>query len=129
MVAMEDKGEIVSFMGHVKENEILKVTESIVFVMDGVRSSPTKKRRLSKARLKMSPPPAHQLCFGRILSASKPLKPQLRVRMLWQVRPLVFGAYMDAVKLRSVRPPFKLTWRLRPGRALAICLHELITSA
>ena len=56
MVAMEDKGEIVSFMGHVKENEILKVTESIVFVMDGVRSSPTKKRRLSKARLKMSPP-------------------------------------------------------------------------
>ena len=47
MVAMEDKGEIVSFMGHVKENEILKVTESIVFVMDGVRSSPTKKRRLS----------------------------------------------------------------------------------
>ena len=59
MVAMEDKVEIVSFMGHVKENEILKVTESIVFVMDGVRSSPTKKRRLSKARLKMSPPPQH----------------------------------------------------------------------
>ncbi|OLQ08636.1 hypothetical protein AK812_SmicGene7853 [Symbiodinium microadriaticum] len=77
MVAMEDQGEIVSFMGHDKENETLKVNDKIVFVMDDVKGSPTKKRRISK------------------------------------VRPVVFGAYMDAVKLRAVRHPFKLAWRVR----------------
>ncbi|CAE7240032.1 unnamed protein product [Symbiodinium sp. CCMP2592] len=77
LVAMEDKGEIVSFMGHTKENDQLKVNEKIIFVMDEMKSSPAKKRRISK------------------------------------VRPLVFGSYMDAAKLRSVRSPFKLTWRVR----------------
>ncbi|CAE7539539.1 unnamed protein product [Symbiodinium sp. CCMP2592] len=70
LVTMEDKGEIVSFMGHTKENDQLKVDENIVFIMDDTKSSP--------------------------------------------VRPLIFGAHMDAAKLRSVRNPFKLTWRVRP---------------
>ncbi|CAE7817627.1 unnamed protein product [Symbiodinium sp. CCMP2592] len=73
LVAMEDKGEIISFMGHTKDNDQLKVDENIVFIMDDAKSSPAKKR------------------------------------------PLVFGAHMDAVKLRSVRSPFKLTWRVRPA--------------
>ena len=49
LVAMEDKGEIVTFMGHTKDGDQLKVNENIVFIMDEVKSSPAKKRRVSKA--------------------------------------------------------------------------------
>ena len=51
LVAMEDKGEIVSFMGHTKQSDQLKIDESIVFIMDDAKSSPAKKRRVSKALL------------------------------------------------------------------------------
>lgn len=51
LVAMEDKGEIVSFMGHTKDGDQLTVNENIVFIMDEVKSSPTKKRRVSKVLL------------------------------------------------------------------------------
>ena len=63
---MEDQGEIVSFMGHDKENETLKVNDKIVFVMDDVKGSPTKKRRISKARLRI--PPALTPCCIRYVS-------------------------------------------------------------
>ncbi|CAE7444482.1 unnamed protein product [Symbiodinium sp. CCMP2456] len=123
LVAMEDKGEIVSFMGHTKDNEQLQVNENIVFIMDEVKSSPTKKRRVSKALLGLRnvlfqciPPPVELAMFPP-KSKIYPEKSKT-VHLLWQVRALTFGAHMDAAKLRSVRSPFKLSWRVRPAYEL-----------
>ena len=53
--AMEDAGEIISFLGHVKEGCNLECNEQLVFVMDDTNKG-SKKRKVSKARFTLSNP-------------------------------------------------------------------------
>ena len=48
LTAMEDAGEIVTFMAHQKEQDMLQCVEKVVFVMDPLKHN-GKKRRMSKA--------------------------------------------------------------------------------
>ena len=50
MVAMEDAGELVSLLGSKKtDNDELQSVEKIVFIMDAMKSTAAKRRKITKA--------------------------------------------------------------------------------
>ncbi|CAE7379933.1 unnamed protein product [Symbiodinium necroappetens] len=75
---MEDAGELVSLLGSKKgENDELQPVEKIVFIMDAMKTTASKRRKITK------------------------------------VRPITLGAHMDVAKIRSLRLPFQVAWRMR----------------
>ncbi|CAE7339927.1 unnamed protein product, partial [Symbiodinium sp. CCMP2456] len=107
LVALEDAGELVTIMSHTKsqENDELTCDEKIVFVMDALKSG-AKKRKISKAGCLVLCPGA-DVCQTCVCVC-------LFVCSGFEARPLSFGAHMDPAKIRALRPPFHVTWRMRP---------------
>ena len=109
LVDLEDAGELVTIMGHTKTDDELKCNEKIVFIMDPLKSG-AKKRKISKACgtassvVLCSGADVCQMCAGVCLF----------LRCGFEARPLSFGAYMEPSKIRALRPPFHVTWRMRP---------------
>ncbi|CAE7247193.1 unnamed protein product [Symbiodinium sp. CCMP2592] len=52
-------------------------------------------------------------CDDKIVFVMDSLKSGAKKRKISKARPLTFGAYMDAAKIRALRPPFHVTWRMR----------------
>ena len=109
IVALEDAGELLTIMGHTrtKDSDELKCDEKIVFVMDPLKSG-AKKRKISKAcqySLVLCSDCA-ELCQACVCVC-------LLLSCGFEARPITFGSYMDPAKIRALRPPYLLTWRMR----------------
>ncbi|CAE7869588.1 unnamed protein product [Symbiodinium necroappetens] len=52
-------------------------------------------------------------CDEKIVFVMDALKSGAKKRKISKARPLSFGAHMDPAKIRALRPPFHVTWRMR----------------